>query len=188
MADPRDQAARYPAPAGIEIGLPAPTGAKARASGPPAEEAGRRYGYHLVLVPPPGDPPPEIRLRRLLKIALRVCRLRAVSVTRESGGSEQTRPDAPHEPCTPPGDVIGEGPACAFCCAKLARRYRPSQRFCSTACRMRFHGRLRPAGEGCPNRIPRSLSRLAERSQKEPGFPRENWPAVGLQPTTEGWG
>lgn len=43
----------------------------------------RREGYHVVLVPLPalpGDPPPEVRLRRGLKALLRTHRLRCVSV------------------------------------------------------------------------------------------------------------
>jgi hypothetical protein len=37
--------------------------------------------YTLTLTPTPGDVPPEIRLRRLLKTALRVYGLRCVSVS-----------------------------------------------------------------------------------------------------------
>jgi hypothetical protein len=42
--------------------------------------AEHREGYHLVLVPLPGDPPPEVRLRQGLKTLLRSHRLRCVSV------------------------------------------------------------------------------------------------------------
>lgn len=44
-----------------------------------------REGYHLILVPLPGDPPPEVRLRRGLKTLLRTHRLRCVSVEASSG-------------------------------------------------------------------------------------------------------
>ena len=40
----------------------------------------RREGYPLILVPLPGVPPPEVRLRRGLKALLRSYRLRCVSV------------------------------------------------------------------------------------------------------------
>jgi hypothetical protein len=60
-----------------------------------------REGYHLVLVPLPGDPPPEVRLRQGLKTLLRTHRLRCVSVeaagttpegARSSTGSVEGQP------------------------------------------------------------------------------------------------
>ncbi len=112
--------------------------------------------FRLTFAALPGGPPARIRVRRLLKIALRVCRLRAVQVE-ELSGSAGMGHDAPHEPCTPRrGTSRGEKEPCAFCGAAIAKKYRLSQRFCSTDCRMRFHGRLsRPVGV-TPSEHPRS--------------------------------
>jgi hypothetical protein len=56
--------------------------------------------------------------------------------------SELLRQDARIEPCTPRRDQN-----CEYCGLVIARRYRAAQRFCSTKCRMRFHGRLKPTKE-----------------------------------------
>ncbi len=128
-----------------------------------------KTAFRLMLVAQPGDPPPAVRLRQGLKVLFRRFGLRCVSaeelprevMTLTPPGMEElsesvpAAQDARIEPCTPLGDEKGEKTSCALCGRSLVK-YRPFQRFCSTDCRMRFHGRLSSPVGVTPSEHPRS--------------------------------
>ena len=60
--------------------------------------------YVLTLRSLPGDAPPEIRLRKLLKLALRTCRFRCIGIQQKDTTTaivEDATTPAPSEPPTP---------------------------------------------------------------------------------------